>query len=126
MLEEYKRKRHFDKTPEPESDPFESGKGPLRFVVQKHDATRLHYDVRLEFGGAMKSWAVPKGPSTNPADKHLAVMVEDHPISYNTFEGQIPKGEYGAGTVIIWDRGTYECDHALGQSREKQENQMLD
>jgi bifunctional non-homologous end joining protein LigD len=126
MLEEYKRKRHFDKTPEPESDPFDSSEGPLRFVVQKHDATRLHYDVRLEVDGAMKSWAVPKGPSTNPADKHLAVMVEDHPISYNTFEGQIPKGEYGAGSVIIWDRGTYDCDHAPGQPRAIQEKQMLE
>ena len=125
MLEEYKRKRHFDKTPEPETDPFESSEGPLRFVVQKHDATRLHYDLRLEVDGAMKSWAVPKGPSTNPADKHLAVMVEDHPISYNNFEGQIPTGEYGAGEVIIWDRGWYEADHALGQSREKQERTML-
>jgi len=125
-LEEYKRKRHFDKTPEPESDPSEKGEGPLRFVIQKHDATRLHYDVRLEFGDAMKSWAVPKGPSTNPKDKHLAVHVEDHPISYNTFEGEIPKGEYGAGTVIIWDHGTYDCDHAYGESREKQDAQMLE
>jgi len=125
MLEEYKRKRHFDKTPEPEADPFESGEGSLRFVIQKHDATRLHYDLRLEVDGVMKSWAVPKGPSTNPADKHLAVMVEDHPISYNTFEGQIPRGEYGAGEVIIWDRGWYEADHALGESRAKQEKTML-
>jgi DNA ligase D-like protein (predicted 3'-phosphoesterase) len=107
-LAEYRRKRHFGRTPEP--GPSRRGRGspnlPI-FVIQQHDATAMHYDVRLEAGGVLKSWAVPKGPSTNPKDKRLAIRTEDHPRSYARFEGVIPQGEYGAGPVIVWDTGTY-------------------
>ncbi len=107
-LEEYSRKRDFRKTPEPAPDQVSPRVGRLSYLIQKHDATRLHYDFRLELDGVLLSWAVTKGPSLNPADKRLAVRTEDHPLSYKTFEGTIPQGEYGGGTVMMWDEGTWE------------------
>lgn len=106
-LKDYKEKRDFDDTPEPEGCVVEGG-SHSSFVIQKHDASNLHYDLRLESEGVMKSWAVPKGPSMDPKVRRLAVPTEDHPLSYNTFEGVIPEGNYGAGTVIVWDRGTFK------------------
>jgi bifunctional non-homologous end joining protein LigD len=107
-LEEYRRKRDFGKTPEPAPGAVKPRKDELSYLIQKHDATRLHYDFRLELNGVLLSWAVTKGPSLDPTDKRLAVRTEDHPLSYGTFEGTIPKGQYGGGTVMLWDEGTWE------------------
>jgi DNA ligase D-like protein (predicted 3'-phosphoesterase) len=107
MTMRYEGKRDFSKTSEPEGGRQSADDAPI-FVIQKHDASSLHYDFRINVGGALKSWAIPKGPSTDPRDKRLALPTEDHPRDYADFEGVIPEGEYGAGTVLIWDRGTWE------------------
>src|SRR5438132_9731864 len=118
-LQEYRRKRDFGKTPEPSGT--KAPRSGHSFVIQKHAARRLHYDFRLEADGVLKSWAVPKGPSLDPREKRLAVEVEDHPLEYGTFEGLIPEGEYGGGTVLLWDKGRWKpkADPAEGLRRGK-------
>lgn len=123
-LEKYNEKRDFQSTKEPKGK--KRKKSEKRFSIQKHDATNLHYDLRLEYDGVLKSWAIPKGPSTDPREKRLAIRTEDHPVDYLKFEGEIPEGEYGAGTVLLWDTGTYENitqkdgkTRAIGESLEE-------
>ncbi len=122
-LEQYAKKRDFKKTTEPKAGKSKD-KDHLIFVVQKHDASRLHYDFRLEMDVVFKSWAVTKGPTLDPKVKHLAMMVEDHPFDYLNFEGIIPKGEYGGGTVIVWDEGTYEPIEPI-KGKKAQEKHLL-
>src|SRR6202012_3324495 len=122
-LTKYVAKRDFTKTAEPKAGKSKD-KDKLLFVIQKHDASHLHYDFRLEMDGVLKSWAVPKGPSTDPQTKRLAMMVEDHPFDYRDFEGIIPQGEYGGGTVIVWDEGTYEPIEEI-KGKKAQEKHLL-
>jgi len=117
-LKEYKEKRNFKRTNEPPPGVPPSSAKPM-FVVQKHDASHVHYDLRLEIDGVLKSWAIPKGPSLDPQVKHLAVPTEDHPMAYGGFEGTIPEGEYGGGTVMVWDTGTY---HNIKADKPEPEN----
>lgn len=123
-LKAYRQKRDFEKTEEPDGDAPVSKSNRLRFVIQKHAATRLHYDLRLELDGVLKSWAVTKGPSLDPGDKRLAVEVEDHPLPYGDFEGTIPKGQYGGGTVLLWDRGYWQPEGKISPERQLEKGEL--
>src|SRR6476469_5947147 len=123
-LSEYTAKRAFNLTPEPQAA-IEARSGPLLFVIQQHAATRLHFDLRLECDGVLKSWAVPKGPSLDPADKRLAMQTEDHPFDYGSFEGIIPAKQYGAGEVIVWDCGVYSPDEGGTRFADREEAEAL-
>jgi bifunctional non-homologous end joining protein LigD len=121
-LEDYKSKRDLRKSPEPGESARKAKTNELSFVIHKHYASHLHFDLRLELDGVLKSWAIPKGPTINPKEKKLAVMVEDHPLDYKDFEGDIPEGNYGAGTVYIWDEGTY---HAYGTKDPRESSKIF-
>src|SRR5688572_14520205 len=117
-LSKYRSMRNFSVTPEPSGEKTRTREGHC-FVIQKHAARRLHYDFRLEHAGVMWSWSVPKGPSLSPKERRLAVRTEDHPLDYNDFEGIIPQGEYGGGTVVVWDRGSWEPETDAGEAMKK-------